>query len=209
MENCAVMIFHLGMTGRLGLFPKKAPLRRHDHIRIRLDNDMELRFNDSRRFGSIQVVNRGTAMSNLFSSIGPEPFSVDFSAEYLFSKAKNRHQPVKNFLMDSRVVAGIGNIYASEILFCAAIRPTRPACNLTRHQCRKIIACSREILQKAIKAGGTTIADYVNASGQAGYFQLELMVYGRHKGNCRKCEGAVSKIVQAGRASYFCKKCQR
>ena len=209
MENRAVVVFHLGMTGRLGLFPRAAPRLKHDHIRLQLDNDMELRFNDSRRFGSVQVISPGTEVGDLFARIGPEPFAEDFSAKYLFAKAKNRHQPVKNFLMDSRVVAGIGNIYASEILFRAGIRPAKPAGKLIRRQWKNIITCCRDVLQEAINAGGTTIADYVNASGKAGYFQLKLMVYGRDNEDCRKCGTSITRVVQAGRATYFCKKCQK
>jgi DNA-formamidopyrimidine glycosylase len=145
------------MSGKLGLFPASAPRDKHDHLRLQLDNDMELRFNDARRFGSLQLVEPGVNVNDLFAAIGPEPFADDFSPAYLIAKAKKRRQPVKNFLMDSRMVAGIGNIYASEILFCAGICPTTPAGNLTKTQWQRTVRCCRDVLSKAIASGGTTI----------------------------------------------------
>jgi formamidopyrimidine-DNA glycosylase len=208
MANDATVVFHLGMSGKLGLFPAHEPHRKHDHLRLLLDNGMELRFNDSRRFGSLQVMAPCIAMDAVFADIGPEPLSADLTTAYLLSRARNRRQPVKNFLMDSRIVAGIGNIYANEILFCAGIRPTTPAGDITESQWQRTIRCCQDVLGRAIASGGTTIADYVNASGAAGYFQLQLQVYGRGREKCPRCQTAITRLVLAGRATYFCPCCQ-
>jgi formamidopyrimidine-DNA glycosylase len=208
LANGAVVIFHLGMTGRLGLFSVASERRKHDHIRLVLDNDLELRYNDARRFGALQVVGPGAVIEDLFTSVGPEPLGKDFTAAYLLTKAGGRRQPVKNFLMDGRIVAGIGNIYASEILFCAGIDPLLPVAEITAKQWRATVRCCRQVLRQAIAAGGTTIADYVNARGESGYFQLELQVYGREGQPCRRCNRPVSRIVLAGRSTFLCKHCQ-
>ena len=208
ITNNATVVFHLGMSGRLGIFPSTAPRGKHDHLRLQLDNDMELRFNDARRFGSLQVIGPEVRLDDLFDTIGPEPFADDFSPAYLLGKAKNRKQPVKNFLMDSRVVAGIGNIYSNEILFCAGIRPTTPAGDITQNQWQRTIRCCRDILARAIASGGTTIADFVNASGTSGYFQLKLQVYGRGQEKCHLCHTSITRLVLAGRSTYFCPCCQ-
>lgn len=209
LANGAAVIFHLGMTGRLGLFPVRSPRVKHDHVRLLLDNNLELRFNDARRFGSIQVAGSREGINDIFVSIGLEPLGREFTATYLLTKAGTRHQPVKNFLMDSRVVAGVGNIYVSEILFCAGIHPLQPAADLTLKQWQLAVRCCRKILRQAIVCGGTTIADYVNAGGEAGYFQQKLQVYGRKGQPCRRCKNPVARIVLAGRSSFFCNNCQR
>jgi formamidopyrimidine-DNA glycosylase len=208
MANNATVVFHLGMSGKLGLFPARAPCRKHDHLRLRLDNGLELRFNDSRRFGSLQVLAPDVAVDVVLGEIGPEPLSDDLTPAYLLSRACNRRQPIKNFLMDSRTVAGIGNIYANEILFCAGIRPTTPAGDITESQWQRTIRCCRDVLGRAIASGGTTIADFVDASGAAGYFQLQLQVYGRGREKCTQCQTAITRQVLAGRATYFCPCCQ-
>jgi len=209
MENGATVVIHLGMTGRLGLFPVQAKRARHDHMRIQLDNGMELRFNDTRRFGSVQVVAPGDLQkTDPFTRLGREPLGSDFTSFYLFEKAQTRRKPIKNFLMDSRVVVGIGNIYANEILFQAGIAPTTPALNLHREAWERIVQSCRNVLQQAIAGGGTTIADFVNHNGQTGYFQLQLQVYGRQGQPCYRCGKPICRIVLAGRATYFCKYCQ-
>jgi formamidopyrimidine-DNA glycosylase len=209
LENQASLIIHLGMTGKLGLFPRKSARKVHDHAWFGLDNGLELRFNDVRRFGSLQVVALKAEAESVFSHIGPEPFGRDFSAAYLAQTAQNKGQPVKNFLMDSRVVAGIGNIYASEILYAAALRPETPAGRVSEAQWQKIITTTRSVLERAIAAGGSTIADFVGSSGEKGYFQLQLNVYGRKGLKCLGCERAIVKTVMAGRATYFCEFCQK
>ncbi len=210
VNNGAMLVIHLGMTGNLGIFPKTQKMAKHDHLSFLMDSGMELRYNDTRRFGSIQVFGKNDPnRENFFDALGPEPFWDDFSASYLMKKAKGRQQPIKNFLMDSRVVVGIGNIYANEILFAAGIMPTRPIGRLTSKTWKGVIARTREILTDAISAGGSTISDFVNSSGEKGYFQLSLKVYG-HKGEkCPQCGNIIEKERMAGRATFFCRKCQK
>jgi formamidopyrimidine-DNA glycosylase len=210
VNNGAMLVIHLGMTGNLGIFPKTQKKAKHDHLCFLMEDGMELRYNDTRRFGSIQVFGKNDVKrDNFFGSLGPEPFWDDFSASYLMKKAKGRQQPIKNFLMDSRVVVGIGNIYANEILFATGFRPTRAIGRLTSKNWAEIIKKTRTILTDAISAGGSTISDFVNSSGEKGYFQLSLKVYG-HKGEkCPQCGNIIEKIVMAGRATFFCGKCQK
>lgn len=209
-DHGALLVIHLGMTGRLGLFPSDTPSARHDHLRFLLDNGLEMRFNDARRFGSVQCFStEELAAHDPFAGLGPEPLGKEFAAAYLADKAGGRRLPVKSFLMDNRVVVGLGNIYANEILFAAAIHPLTPAGELDRSQWRAVVKATRTVLDRAIRAGGTTIADFVNASGKPGYFQLELAVYGREGAPCRHCRHPIERTVLSGRATYFCPSCQQ
>jgi len=210
MDNSAILIVHLGMTGRLGVFPDDAPKIKHDHLRLQLDNDTQLRFNDIRRFGSIQVIPPGDSLDNtMLSHIGPEPFAEEYNASYLLQLSASKDRPIKNFLMDSKVVAGIGNIYACEILFHAGMSPTKKIKTLSRHDWKKIVTVTHHVLELAIASGGTTISDFVNASGKSGYFQLELQTYGRQGKSCKSCECLISRITMAGRSTFFCPECQK
>ena len=209
MDNSAVLIVHLGMTGRLGIFSEDSPRAKHDHLRLQLDNGMQLRFNDIRRFGFIQVIPPGEGLDNtMLSHIGPEPFAKEFSSNYLHQLAAGKSRPVKNFLMDSRIVAGIGNIYACEILFHAGLHPEKKISIISKNGWEKVVASTRHILMKAIDSGGTTISDFVNESGKSGYFQLELQTYGRQGKPCR-CSTPITKKTMAGRPTFFCSQCQR
>lgn len=209
LDNGARLVFHLGMTGRLGLFQAASALIKHDHCSCAMDNGMALRFNDVRRFGSVQVVSPDAEEEDLFAGLGPEPFAREFAADYAMKRAAGRQQPVKNFLMDNRVVVGIGNIYASEILFEAGISPVRPAREVSMGEWEQVVRQARAVLKRAIQAGGSTISDFVNSSGQPGYFQLQLKVYGRAGQPCMICGGAITKEVLAGRATFFCEHCQQ
>ena len=210
MESGARLVVHLGMSGRLALVTGEAPRKNHDHVRFILDDGLELRFNDARRFGSVQVVTpAGGDGVALFADIGPEPLSRAFSAAYLFERTRGRTRPIKNLLMDGTVVAGIGNIYANEALFVAGIDPARPAGELDRDGCGRLVRGCRQVLERAIACGGTTISDFVNSSGVAGSFQCELQVYGRDGEGCRMCGSPIRRRVLAGRATYSCPVCQR
>jgi formamidopyrimidine-DNA glycosylase len=210
MDNGAYLVVHLGMTGRLGIFPAGAPRSKHDHLRLQLDHSRQLRFNDTRRFGFIQVLAPGIDFKNtMLAHIGPEPFSKDFTPKHLQENAAGRNRPLKNFLMDSRVVAGIGNIYASEILFHAGLNPGKKISRLTVKEWAQIVESSRHVLRKAIESGGTTISDFVNESGKSGYFQLELQTYGKQGQPCNCCSTSIAKKTMAGRATFFCPKCQK
>ncbi len=211
LENGAVLVIHLGMTGKLGIFPVDAEPVRHDHLVLTLDNEMELRFNDARRFGSIAVwpVDEVEELEQTFlARQGIEPFSEDFCGVGLLQLAKKCNLPIKSFLMDSRRISGIGNIYANEILFAAGIHPLCPANTLNREQWEEVATCTVRILKQAIAAGGSTISDFLGASGQPGYFQLQLAVYGKKGADCPRCGDRIVKEVIGGRATFFCSKCQ-
>jgi formamidopyrimidine-DNA glycosylase len=206
----AILLFHLGMTGKIGIFPSDSPRRRHDHLRFLLDNGKEMRFNDVRRFGCVEVYSEKELQeSDPFAGLGVEPFCEDFSAEYLLKKARGKKAPVKSFLMDNRVVVGLGNIYANETLFAACTHPQTPVYRLLKLDWQLIVKKSRLILKKAIAMGGSTISDYENVSGEVGYFQLELAVYGRQGQPCPQCGQPVVRTVLAGRATFWCPGCQK
>lgn len=210
LTNRALMVFHLGMTGKLGIFAADSPRKKHDHLRFLLEGNKEMRFNDTRRFGFVEVFSKEElAALDPFAHLGPEPFSDEFNAEYLFAAARNKTQPVKNLLMDNRVVVGIGNIYANETLFAARTHPETPANRLLKMDWQLIVKQSRLILERAITMGGSTISDYENASGKPGYFQLELAVYGRTGKPCPICHSPIKRFTLGGRASFFCPRCQR
>ncbi|NNK14534.1 MAG: bifunctional DNA-formamidopyrimidine glycosylase/DNA-(apurinic or apyrimidinic site) lyase [Desulfofustis sp.] len=212
MDNGSVLIVHLGMTGILGLFPINTELDVHDHVCWSLDNGYELRFNDPRRFGSVQIVGPNhvkTLEQTLFKATGPEPFAEHFDGRYLYDKAHKKQQPVKNFIMDGRVVAGVGNIYANESLFSAGIRPTRKAGAISKKRYSLLVDKIREVLTTAIDCGGSTISDFLDASGTSGYFQIHFNVYGRKDQPCPVCSTPIRNVKLGGRASYFCPGCQR
>jgi formamidopyrimidine-DNA glycosylase len=207
----ATLVLHLGMSGKLSLVPAEAPRALHDHLCLELDNGLEMRFNDARRFGSILLWPAAEApqLEAAFAEqFGVEPLGPDLSASYLQARSSSRTGTVKSLLMDSRVVAGIGNIYANEILFAAGLHPLTPANRVRRAQWQTIVTASRRILRAAIRAGGSTIADFLGASGHPGYFQLQFAVYKRQGQKCRKCGQAIVKTVAGGRATYFCPSCQ-
>lgn len=210
LDNGALIVIHLGMSGRLCLVRSEEPLRPHDHVRLHLDSGQDLRLNDARRFGLFDLLPPEKANDpKWLRDLGPEPFAETFTADYLHTKAQGKNTPIKNLLMDNRVVVGIGNIYASESLFDARVSPLKPAGELGLAACKRIVASSRKILGQAIKAGGTTISDFVNAAGESGYFQVQLMVYDRAGQPCRACGTTVEKIVLGGRSTFFCPHCQK
>jgi formamidopyrimidine-DNA glycosylase len=212
MTNGSTLVMHLGMTGKISLVSANEPPARHDHLRLLLDSGMEMRFNDARRFGSIVVWSpaESARLEKTFSrNIGVEPLSDAFHAGYLQEQSRKRRQPVKNFLMDARRVAGIGNIYANEILFDAGVHPRTPVNRISRHTWRKITAATGATLNAAILSGGSTISDFLGTGGNPGYFQLNFKVYGRGGKKCRQCPETIRKTVISGRASYFCPHCQK
>ncbi len=211
MMSGAVLVIHLGMTGKLGVMPQETMRHKHDHLVLLLDNGTELRFNDSRRFGAIGVwpAAQAAEQEQAFSQKeGIEPFDMAFNPETLFHLAQNRKTPIKSFLMNARLVAGIGNIYANEILFAARVHPLTPVRQLSPEAWQRIIKEGRHILQLAIDAGGSTISDFLGTSGHPGYFQLQLKVYGRKELPCLQCAQPIVKTVLAGRATYYCPHCQ-
>jgi len=212
MASGAIMVIHLGMTGKLGLIESGTPRHKHDHFIMSLDTGPELRFNDSRRFGCIAVWPASEALrleAEFSRQEGIEPFGLEFTAEKLFALANSRRVPVKSFLMNSKIIAGIGNIYANEILFATGMHPLKPVHRITMQEWQRIVAASREILQQAIDAGGSTISDFLGTSGHPGYFQLQLRVYGRKDQACVRCATPIIKCEISGRATYSCPSCQK
>lgn len=210
-DSGALMILHLGMSGKLGVFRKSAETGLHDHACWRLDNGYELRFNDVRRFGSIRLFSPGEgkrAEDLVFKSAGPEPLSKGFSGRYLYERARNKSQPVKNFIMDSRTVVGVGNIYANESLFSAGIRPSRKAGAISRRRYTRLVDEIQKVLLRAIEFGGSTISDFIGAGGESGYFQVHFNVYGKTGDPCPNCSAPIRHVRLAGRASFFCPGCQ-
>ena len=211
-ETSALLIIHFGMTGNLGIFAPGTPIAKHDHVRLLLDNETELRFNDTRRFGSLNIIDpeeQITLEQDFFKNTGPEPFAGDFNGKYLQLLARGKNQPVKTFIMTNRTVAGIGNIYANESLFAASIRPSRRIKSISLKSWNRLASEIRKVLKHAISCGGSTISDFVNASQERGYFQMNFKVYGRAEEDCLTCSTAIKKQVIGGRASYYCPKCQK
>lgn len=203
------LIMHLGMSGSLRVLPADAPLLKHDHIDLLLDDGRVLRFNDPRRFGSIHWQPHPVMEHWLLCALGPEPLSDAFSGAYLKTTARRRKVAVKNFLMDAHVVVGVGNIYANEALFMAGIRPSLRAHTVTLASYERLASAVQEVLQQAITMGGTTLRDFVNQDGQPGYFKQSLYVYGRSGQLCKVCETPLKGLRIGQRATVFCPKCQR
>jgi formamidopyrimidine-DNA glycosylase len=206
LEGGVSLLIHLGMTGRLlmGVPPDHGP---HVHVFFTLEDGLTLAFQDVRRFGQILVFPPGTPLFPL-EQVGREPFSRRVTPEWLAEVAQGRSRPLKNFLLDGRILAGIGNIYACEIMFAAGLHPTTPAGTLSLDDWTRVLKETRRILKRAIRQGGTTVNDYLNSQGETGLFQVELMVYGREGEPCKQCGKTIKRLVQAGRSTFFCPRCQ-
>jgi len=208
LEDGASLLVHLGMTGRLLLIRGPSLALPHTHVTFRLEGGLELVFQDVRRFGQVLAFPPGVTPAPL-SQVGQEPFSRTVTPAWLAAQTRGRSRAIKNFLLDGRVLAGIGNIYACEILFAAGIHPATPVAALNLKDWSRILKETRRILKAAICKGGTTVSDYLNSRGETGLFQLELMVYGRAGEPCRRCGAAIVRIVQGGRSTFFCPHCQK
>jgi formamidopyrimidine-DNA glycosylase len=207
--EAGTLLLHLGMSGSLRVVPAGTARRRHDHIDLVLDSGQALRFNDPRRFGSLHYTDRPVNEHPLLVLLAPEPFDRAFSAAYLYRVTRRRRVAIKQLLMNSRLVVGAGNIYANEALFRARIRPQRQARSLSRADAARLVRAVRAVLKAAIRAGGTSLRDYVGADGAAGYFRQKLYVYERAGSSCRLCRTAVRHINQGQRSSYYCPRCQK
>ena len=208
-DSSGTLIMHLGMTGICRVLPQETAFAKHDHIIITLSNNSSLRFNDSRRFGAILWTDKPLSEHPLLAHLGPEPLSDDFNAEHIIHHTRKRSVAIKNWLMDSKNVVGVGNIYASESLFAAGISPLLPAGNITTDQAKQLVAAVKHILTKAIKAGGTTLRDFKDTAGKPGYFSQNLKVYGRADQPCYQCNTGISKVAIGNRSSFYCPTCQR
>ena len=203
------MILHLGMSGSLRVLSAPKPPLSHDHFDVVLASGVMLRFNDPRRFGSLLWTHEDPLHHPLLHSLAPEPLSDEFNGAYLAAAAQRRKVAIKQLLMNSQVVVGVGNIYASEALFRAGIRPRRHAGRLKPAEFAALVQSIKQVLREAIQQGGTTLRDYVNPQGMPGYFRQQLFVYERAGEPCRICATPIKQFVQGQRSTYFCQRCQR
>lgn len=214
LDGELTLMVHLGMSGSLTVradakgFPGLDP--RHDHVRFHLDNGAFLVYNDPRRFGLMKLLRRAElAEVEELKGIGPEPFGEDFNPDYFWRVTRGRTAAIKNLLMDQRIVAGVGNIYASEILFRARVRPTRRAGKVTRVEVARIVAITPQVLHEAIGRGGTTFRNYLDGRGEPGRFAERLLVYDRVEQPCPECGAAIRSVIVGQRSSFYCPRCQR
>jgi formamidopyrimidine-DNA glycosylase len=203
------LILHLGMSGSLGIVAADTARLKHDQFDLLLDSGLSIRFNDPRRFGSLHYSAEDPAQHKLLRALAPEPLEANFDADYLHRITRRRRAAIKQVLMNGRLVTGVGNIYASEALFRARISPRRAARRLSRADCVRLVRSVRAALNAAIRAGGTTLRDYVGTDGSPGYFRQRLNVYERDGRPCRVCATAVRRIRQGQRSTYYCPACQR
>jgi formamidopyrimidine-DNA glycosylase len=201
------LVIHLGMTGSISVVTDIEPLKKHHHFELKLDNGTSMRFHDPRRFGSI-LWQKNNEQLSLLKKLGPEPLSYEFDESILYNASIGKTMNIKTFIMNSHVVVGVGNIYASESLFHAGISPKREAGKTTKKRYKILVKCIKQVLLESINNGGTTINDFSNVEGESGYFYQILSVYDRKDMPCNRCNGTIKKIVQNQRATYYCPKCQ-
>ncbi|MGB5624282.1 MAG: bifunctional DNA-formamidopyrimidine glycosylase/DNA-(apurinic or apyrimidinic site) lyase [Woeseiaceae bacterium] len=200
-------ILHLGMSGSVCILDLDTPASIHDHVDIEFDTGLMLRFRDPRRFGSLHW-SKQPLSHRLLKDLGPEPLDDAFDGDYLWRKSRGRSVSIKQFIMNAHIVVGVGNIYASESLFMAGINPRRAAGRIAGHRYDALANAIKDVLGKAIKAGGTTLRDFYGGDGEAGYFQQQLEAYGREDQPCRRCDTPITAIVQGQRSTFYCKRCQ-
>lgn len=209
LETAAgTLILHLGMSGSLRILTTETPPQKHDHVDIIFSNQICLRFRDPRRFGAILWTTKDPLTHPLLADLGPEPLEPGFSGKYLSQRAQNKKVPVKSFIMDSKIVVGVGNIYAAEALFAAGIHPEKAAGKVSPAHYDALVKAIKKILKAAIKQGGTTLKDFVNSDGKKGYFSIQLKAYGRGGLPCIECKTPLTEIRQGQRSTVYCSKCQ-
>ena len=224
LSNKSYCLIHLGMSGTIHVFSNlrknfltnmsfySSPIlpKKHNHLEIFFEN-FKVIYNDPRRFGFFQIIENSDLLKKRFAHLGPEPFQSRFNLSYISCFFKKKKKNIKNFLLDQNFVSGIGNIYASEILFLSKINPKRKACSLKKNDCKNIIINSKKVLKDAIKNGGSTIKDFINTSGKKGNFQKNFKVYDKAGKNCKrlKCRGIIKKEIISNRSTFFCNTCQK
>ena len=206
--DTGTLIFHLGMSGSLRIFDNGTARAKHDHFELQFQDNQLLRFNDARRFGAILWTDHNPESHPLLAKLGLEPLSRQCNAKWFYQQLLKRNTSIKQLLMNGHVIAGIGNIYANESLFLAGIRPQTSAKDLDFESSRKLVKALRHTLRLAIKAGGSSIRDFVDSAGKAGYFQQHYAVYGRTGEACLRCGGAIKLMRQGQRSSFYCARCQ-
>lgn len=203
------LLLHLGMSGSLRVSAPVVPWRKHDHFALATDRDMQVRLHDPRRFGAVLWVRENPHLHPLLAGLGPEPLTAAFSVEYLREECKGRSATIKSVLMDSRVVVGVGNIYACESLFLARIDPRKAAGKVSLPRLQQLVQRIREVLAASIEMGGTTLRDFMRENGEPGYFAQTLRVYGREGEACGTCGEPVRRVVMTGRSTFYCPRCQK
>jgi len=212
LDADGLLLLHLGMSGRVTASRSALPAAPHDHVVLTLDDGTVIRFNDARRFGTLDYARRGEEHQHpLLAGLGPEPLEPGFDGSYLAAKLAGKLTPIKAALLDQRVVAGLGNIYVCEALFRARLSPRRLASSIGRRRAERLVGAIRSVLTEAIAAGGSSLRDYVQADGALGYFQHHWAVYGHEGEPCPGCDcgSGVRRIAQSGRSTFFCAKRQR
>jgi formamidopyrimidine-DNA glycosylase len=203
------LILHLGMSGSLRILPTNTAPEKHDHFDLVLSNGTLIRLRDPRRFGAVLWHSGDVHAHPLLATLGPEPLEKDFDARYLHQAARGRSVSIKQCIMDNHIVVGVGNIYANEALFRAGIKPQLAAGKLSLPRCARLVEEIRATLAEAINLGGSTLRDFVNTSGQPGYFQQTYRAYGRAGEPCRRCGAPIKQIKQGQRSSFYCGACQK
>ncbi len=203
------LMCHLGMSGSLRICDADAAPRKHDHFDLVTDHDQCIRFHDPRRFGALLWWDPPYQQHPLLRHLGPEPLSDAFDGDYLWQRSRGLRVAVKNYIMNGKTVVGVGNIYASEALFMAGIHPTRAAGRIAKSRYQGLAIAIKDVLARAIRQGGTTLRDFLNSSGEPGYFAQELLVYDRENKACFQCQAPVRRQVIGQRSSYYCPRCQR
>lgn len=206
--DMGTLLIHLGMSGHLCMVSASLLPQKHDHVDVVFEGGNVLRFTDPRRFGAVLWIKDNPLDHVLLAHLGPEPLSAEFDGQYLFNASRGRKATIKSLIMDSKIVVGVGNIYANEALFLAGIRPGRAAGRLTREQCSRLANAIKRVLAKAIVAGGTTLRDFRSAEGRTGYFQQQLQVYGRGGMPCVQCGSLLKEIRLNQRCTVYCPLCQ-
>jgi formamidopyrimidine-DNA glycosylase len=209
IDDGSTLLIHLGMSGSLRVVSPRDDWKTHDHLGITLDQGKQLRFHDPRRFGLVLRITGDPTKHKLLASLGPEPLGDNFTANHLADACARRAAAIKLVIMDAKVVVGVGNIYASEALFRAGILPSIPAKRVSKARLARLVAAIREVLADAIRAGGTTLRDFLHSDGQPGYFRQKLYVYERKGEPCRVCGTAIRHAVLGQRSTYWCPKCQK
>lgn len=205
-----ILLLHLGMSGRLSLLEQDEPAAKHDHFDLHFTSGQVMRLRDPRRFGAVLWVERELLETHpLLQSLGPEPLDDVFNGAWLYTHTRNRNAPIKTVIMDSHLVVGVGNIYASESLFRAGINPKTPAGKLSKARCERLVVEIKATLRDALKAGGSSLRDFFGADGNPGYFQQAYFVYGRTGQPCKICGKPIKTLRQGQRSSFYCEQCQR
>lgn len=203
------LLLHLGMSGHLRILKQDTKFNKHDHVDIHFANHKLLRFTDPRRFGALLWIEDDPAQHALLKNLGPEPLTAEFNAEYLFHRARNKKIAIKLFIMDNKIVTGVGNIYATEALFAAGIHPLKTTSSISLENYEILVKQIKMILRHAIKVGGTTLKDFLQTNGKPGYFSQRLKVYGRSNLPCLVCHTPLELLIIGQRSTVYCKKCQK